>query len=949
MAGACCWLSASPSDPAVSLSSFLTRSTAITALILLPAIAAAQSVDAEVRGRVLDPSGAGLGGVRVTAQSPSLPGRAETTTSKGGEYVLRALPAGDYVITFDKPGFVDVKQTTRLSGRERAAIDARLPVLPDSARPEPVVAVTEGRSWLLRGPLDGITFRPADYFEFPLAGTVASFAAIASGLLALPAPATVWNNAPVYFAHADGVPAMRPSRDALWDVTFLTAGASPDLASPAASILQTRTGLDRWHGSAVLTGGTAGEFGDDLRHVGARATDGSLALTFGGALWPRHIWMFVAADGARDHFETPAVADAADEEIDSRATDYRGLGSLTFAWARNQRLSLHAARGQRTVTDNVFDGFLRATDASGAAELDSRHRLESATLVSGLGRRALLELTAARESLTAGRIAPRAPGFAARTPIVDPWLGYVWSAPRGCLGCGDEERRARTARALYRHFAAGGAGAHELTIGAEAAEENREPAREPGSRFELLASGTRFVDGVATPVLIPNGSSALVWYQAGASALRTQSIAAFAGDQWRMGGGLTFDIGARWERLRVFDDASGARIYEEDAISPRLMLTWAPSEVRALRFSAGYARYAAPFQLDDLAHLTLSPRVFPYSGPAVNTAGSPLRSSSEVLAAVEEWFATTGAAQAAALTPGLPSIATSGRAPRVTEWSVGIAKQFHLIDLRAHVVRRELDGVRLSEFVTGPVADETRLTVRKGLGSRVTSATIQGFYQLGLNGMAGASYTYTSADGHQMIPGDFFPSAAYGFPEYVMASGTVGDITGEPRTHRFNTYAVYELMNSARGMLTASGLIRLDSSATVGIGGWIATPSSIANPGYATPPVAVPFAFADDDALSKRRQMRIDLSARFARPLALRGEWFLRFDALNLLGRRREIVAERTARALTAFQDPARFQPFDPAVITPQRGVHWDIVELPAEARFLSFGASFRWIAGVRF
>lgn len=932
----------------MSLSPFLTSSIAITSLILLPAIAAAQSVDAEVRGRVLDPSGAGVGGVRVTAQSPSLPGRAETTTSMGGEYVLRALPAGDYVITFHKPGFVDVKHTTRLSMRERAAIDARLPVLPDAARPEPVVAVTEGRSWLLRGPLDGITFRPADYFEFPLAGTVASFAAIAPGQLALPAPATVWNNAPVHFAHADGLAAIRPGRDALWDVTFLTAGASPELASPAASIFQTRTGLDRWHGSAVLTGGTAGEFGDDLRHVGARATDGSLALTLGGALWPRHIWIFAAADGARDHFETPAVADAADEEIDSRATDYRGLGSLTFAWARHQRLSLHAARGQRTVTDNVFDGFLRATDASGAAELDSRHRLESAALVSGLGRRALLELTATRESLTAGRIAPRAPGFTARTPIVDPWLGYVWSAPRGCLGCGDDEKRARTARAVYRHFAAGGAGAHELTIGAEAAEERREPARESGSRFELLASSTRFVDGVATPVLVPNGSSALVWYPDAGSVLRTRAIAAFAGDQWRMGGGLTFDIGARWERLRLVDDSSGVRLYEEDAISPRLMLTWAPSEVRALRFSAGYARYAAPFQLEDFGPLTPAPRVIGYTGPALNTPGTPVRSSSEVLAAVEEWFATTGGAQPPALTLGLPSIATSGRAPRVTEWSVGIAKQFHLIDLRAHVVRRELDGVRLPEFLTG-ASDASRLTVRNGLRSRVTSATIHGVYQLGLNGMAGASYTYTSAAGNLMVPGDYVPASAYGFAEYTTASGTLGDITGEPRTHRFNTYAVYELMNSSRGLLSASALIRLDSSATVGIGGWIATPPSIANPGYATPPVAVPFAFADDDALSKRRQMRIDLSARFARPLALRGEWFLRFDALNLLGRRREIAAERTARALTAFQDPARFQPFDPAVTAPQRGVHWNIVELPAEVRFLSFGASFRWIAGVRF
>ena len=111
----------------------------------------------------------------------------------------------------------------------------------------------------------------------------------------------------------------------------------------------------------------------------------------------------------------------------------------------------------------------------------------------------------------------------------------------------------------------------------------------------------------------------------------------------------------------------------------------------------------------------------------------------------------------------------------------------------------------------------------------------------------------------------------------------------------------------------------------------------------------MPYAFIDDDAFRKRRQVRIDLSMRFARPIAIRGEWFVRLDALNLLGRRREILAERSARAITALQDPGRFLAFDPTLTAPERGVHWDVLELPAEGRFLSFGASFRWIAGVRF
>ena len=927
--------------------------------VALPALAGAQSVDADVRGRVTDASGAGLADVRVIAQSPSLPGRAETSTSRAGEYILRALPPGDYVLTFRKAGFVEVKHTTRLSSRERGAIDARLATLPGTARPEPVVAVTEGPPMQLRGPLDAATFRTPDFLDLPLAGTPLSFSAIAPGLLTLPlAPGTAWNSAPVRLQHADGVPAVRPGRDALWDVTFLTAGQAPEVGAPAMVALTTRTGLDRWHGSVQLTGGTAGEFGDELRHVGGRATDGTFSATFGGSLWPRHIWFFAAADGARDHFETPAVADAADEEIDSRTTDYRGLGSLTFAWARNQRLSLNAARSRRSTSDNVFDGFLRATDASGSADLESRHRLESATFVSGLGNRALIEVTATHESTTASQSAPRGPAFADRTALVDPWLGYVWSAPRGCSGCGDDNRRARTARAVYRHFVAGGAGAHEFSIGAETGDERSTPWREPGNRFEVLASQTRFVDGIATPVLVPNGSSALVWYPPGDSVLSARSVSAFAGDQWRFARGLTLEFGARWERVRIHDDASGVQFYEEDAISPRVMVTWAPAEIRDLRFSAGYARYATPFSTSELAHLAPAARVFPYTGPALNAGAGPVLSSPAVLEAVEDWFSTAGGAQPVTMfTLGLPSVAASGRAPRVTEWSAGVARQYHLFDLRAHVVRRDVEGVRLSEAVPGQfaagndgvVADATRLTVRDGLGPRATAVTVQGTYQLGLKGVAGLSYTFTRTNGDLLVPADHWPASAYGYPQYLSSNSTIGDVTGEPRTHKINAYFIYELMNSSRGLLTTSGLVRLDSSATVGIGGWIGTPPSVANPGYSTPPAAVPYAFVDDDAFRKRRQMRIDLSMRFARPIAMRGEWFVRVDALNLLGRRREIAAERSARAITAFQDPGRFLPFDPAITAPERGVHWDILELPTEARFLSFGASFRWLAGVRF
>jgi hypothetical protein len=135
--------------------------------------------------------------------------------------------------------------------------------------------------------------------------------------------------------------------------------------------------------------------------------------------------------------------------------------------------------------------------------------------------------------------------------------------------------------------------------------------------------------------------------------------------------------------------------------------------------------------------------------------------------------------------------------------------------------------------------------------------------------------------------------------------------------------------------------------------GWIDSRPFVTNPGVQQPPAAVPYFFTARDAFRTAFRKRLDLSAQFARPIPglLRGEWFVRGDALNILNGTAPLDPWRDMVVVTALQDPSRLAAFNPFTDQPVEGVHW-----ARDGRFLSeagsrrtLGRSFRWFAGIRF
>ena len=101
----------------------------LVAAALCPALAIAQAGRAELSGVIRDPSGLAVAGAAIQAEDQATMVRYSGTSDDRGEYHLVGLPASNYVVTVEQPGFRMYRQsgiTLRLA--ERTVLDMTLQI-----------------------------------------------------------------------------------------------------------------------------------------------------------------------------------------------------------------------------------------------------------------------------------------------------------------------------------------------------------------------------------------------------------------------------------------------------------------------------------------------------------------------------------------------------------------------------------------------------------------------------------------------------------------------------------------------------------------------------------------------------------------------------------------------------------------------------------------------------
>jgi hypothetical protein len=101
----------------------------LAALLLAPALCYGQGGSAELFGTVKDPSGLPVPRAQVAAEGQATAVRYSAASDDKGEYHLLGLPAGQYVLTVEQPGFRSYRQsgiTVRLG--DRTLLDVELQV-----------------------------------------------------------------------------------------------------------------------------------------------------------------------------------------------------------------------------------------------------------------------------------------------------------------------------------------------------------------------------------------------------------------------------------------------------------------------------------------------------------------------------------------------------------------------------------------------------------------------------------------------------------------------------------------------------------------------------------------------------------------------------------------------------------------------------------------------------
>jgi hypothetical protein len=791
------------------------------ALMFTTFVAVGQTTTATLVGRTTA-GDAALPGVLVTISSPALIGTRTVVTAADGNYVVPALPPGEYVIRFEMDGLEPVAQraTLRLAQMTRVDADMKPAVLQSE------IVVRPASESLLETPQVSTNFTGEIMELLPTARGILDAVRLAPGILQDGARNLVSINGGEVYDNlymvngvtvgnrASSTPMNLFIEDAIQETTILSSGISAEYGRFTGGVVNviTKSGGNEMSGSFRDTIGSDSwtartPFAAEPEHLDEIYHE--LQGTLGGRIIRDRLWFFVSGRYYDRNFNRSTRL----TELPFIFTDHeeRGEAKLTFGISRNQTL-VGSYLEVEPVKENLNAG---VTDLRALHTSYFPHSLLAFHYTGVFGSNLVGEVQYSKRDessyWTGGGDGTDIGNF----PIQDFNTGAeVWASAL-CGVCGGGYGDVRDALVKGSWFAPSTRlGTHEVAFGVGDYHEYGKGTITPGPLSMILYAPVAVENGQTFVQLFPDETYLEWWVYPESRESDFNARAAYINDRMSFGTHLTASLGFRYDK-NYATTADGRAVVNDARLSPRVGFVYDVFGNGRDRASASFSRYTAKPQeaASSGADQAQNPTLYfwIYDGEPVNEDLS--MSTPEVLQTLLGWFEARGGKDYTddAFIASLAPFDMDGTldSPYSDEIAVGYARRFG----RNTTAQLTLVDRTWSSFFTygtdlsagpgvrpsGERYDRLLLTTEdEGLERKYRSAQLQANYQRG-RFTAGGNYTYATLRGNvetaggsgapnpQRSPASFYPEYT-NFPQYA----PIGYLNGDVR-HTANGWLIFRL------------------------------------------------------------------------------------------------------------------------------------------------------------
>ncbi|MFA9566466.1 MAG: carboxypeptidase regulatory-like domain-containing protein, partial [Acidimicrobiales bacterium] len=311
----------------------------------------AQTSGSNLTGRVIFQDG-GMPGVTVTVTSPALQGTRATTTNAQGDYLIKALPAGEYNVRFESATFATLEHDVKMSTSQPRTLDAVM--YPEAMQEE--IVVTGQFENVSTGAQGSATVEQALLEKLPVLRTLDSAVLLNAGTSGTGpygnisiSGAASWEslytlNGMVLNENLRGAAYDLFIEDALLETTTITSSASAEYGRFAGGVVNavSKSGGNQFSGSFRVNMTNESWNGETPLTTGQEDKNNYIyEATFGGFIVRDKLWFFAAGRDSDNTFSGQIYVPSGDGESFPRTqSETRLEAKLTASFTPNHRLAL---------------------------------------------------------------------------------------------------------------------------------------------------------------------------------------------------------------------------------------------------------------------------------------------------------------------------------------------------------------------------------------------------------------------------------------------------------------------------------------------------------------------------------------------------------------------------------------------------------------------------------